>query len=275
MMRIRIQEYNCEEEDNMQKFLYNRKFWIAVITLFVGIISIFLYENLSLFISKWFDTLKITIGIVGLVTTLFNHWKKFNLFITRIWIILTNSSSIWNVSSNFEGNFNESDFKAVIKKLRQEEMVTDYFEISATVIRLSVNGLNYMVEYTDIESSDGTDTKGKLYCKIIDFNSSYDHSIKIMEEEIIPCLRIIENQCQADEKTFTFKISFDGKNPFIKLITKNINEKSIDDLWYSTHEKTKVGRRDVKITKQSIECTTSDITDFQKSSLNYITLVGG
>ncbi|WP_067728863.1 hypothetical protein [Oceanobacillus damuensis] len=258
----------------MQRILYNRKFWLPVIVLLISLISIFLYRNIGTIASNWFDTLKITIGVIGLVTTLFNYWKKFNLFVTKIWIILTNSTAIWNVSSNFEGEFDKENFKRAINEIRKGNQVSDYFEVSETMVKLTVNGLNYNFEYVDIENDEGTGVIGKVYCNIVDFNSSYDYSIKAFGENIIPYFSIIEKNLRPDVTTFNFKIKFRGKNPFIRLITKNVDLKTISSLWYSIQETTTAGKRNIKITDKSIECTTSNITDFQNSSINFISLVG-
>lgn len=258
----------------MSKFLYNRKFWFFVITLLIIIFTVFVVKNIETFKSNWFDTVKILFGVIGLLTTLYNYWNKFNLFITRIWIILTNSTSIWNVSASFEGQFNEEILTTIYKKIREKAPVSDYYSINDKIFKITVNGLNYTFEYQDIENEELTETKGKLLCRITDFNSSYDYSIKIFEENIIPYFRIIENESRPEDKIFSFKISFKGKNPFIKLIAKNVNLKNVNSLWYTYHEDTKVGRRDVKVTSKSLECTTTDITDFQSSSINFISLVG-
>lgn len=259
----------------MKKILYSRKFWIPLILLFTGFIAIVLYKHHKYFITNWFDTLTITFGFVGLLTTLYTYWNKFNLFITRVWIILSNSTAIWNVTANYQGNFSIEEYNKIIEHFRTHKDVTDFDYRSNTLVKVNMNGLNYIFEYVDLSSSDWENgLKGEINCYITDFSSSYDYSIKILDDDIIPNLRLIENMSKADEKKFNFKIYFNNKNPFIKLIVQNVNEKSINDIWYSKIEETKVGRRDVKITKNSIECTTTDITDFQKSSINYISLVG-
>lgn len=255
----------------MKRILYSRKFWTPLILLTTSLIAILIYNNRTVLIYNWFETLSMTIGIIGLVSTLYNHWKKFNLFVTRLWIIFSNSSAIWNVSANFEGSFSIDEYNKIIEKFRTHDNVTDFYQRSNTVTQITLNGLNYIFEYVELYSPE---LDNEINCYITDFNSSYDHSIKILERDIIPHFRIIENISKAEDKKFHFKISFKNKNPFIKLIAQNVNEKSINNIWYSMHENTKVGKRDVKITKKSIECTTTDITDFQQSSINYMSLVG-
>lgn len=258
----------------MSKILYKRNFWFLVIASLIIFSTIIVYKNLDTIISNPLDTLKYAFGIAGILTTLFNYWKRFNLFITRIWIILTNSSAIWNISANFEGSFDESILSSVYKKLREKNEVRDYIQVNNSTFRVTMNGLNYVFEYVDIENEDLTETKGKLLCRITDFNSSYDNSIDIFSENIIPTLRFVENESHATEKMFSFKISFKGKNPFVNLIAKNIDKKKVHSLWYNFKEETKVGRKDIKVTEKSLECTTTDITDFQLSSMNFIALVG-
>lgn len=258
----------------MQRLLYSRKLWFTVIALIISVTSILIYNNFSFLLDNWFDTLTILFGLLGILSTMYHYWRKFNLLITKLWVILSNSSSIWNVSANFEGDFNEQEFRETIEKLRKKGNVSDYIEVSDSVIRIVIDGLNYLFEYVEVETENGIDTKGKLLCTISDFTSPYDNSIKILEDSIIPYFRIIENHCYPNDKTFNFKVSFKEKNPFIKLIVKNVDINSINNLWYSINEETKVGKKSVKITKKSIECTTSDITDFQNSSTNYISLVG-
>lgn len=260
----------------MKKIFYTRKFWIPLIVLLISIVSIVLYNIREVLINNWFETINIVVGIVGLITTLFNYWNKFNLFFTRLWIIITNNSSIWNVSANFEGEFNETDFKKVIYKLKTMNIpISDFFEVNSKYIRMNINGLNYTFEYIDVYDSEEGLNHGKIHCRIIDFNSSYDHSIKIFEQDIIPYLGIFETSLKPEKSNFTFKISFDGKNPFLRLITKNLDTKVINSLWYSAQEKTTTGVRDIRISEKSIECTTSNIIDFQSSSVNFISLVGG
>lgn len=258
----------------MNRILYSRKLWLPVIVLLTGLISVLLYINYETIIYNWWESLNLIVAVIGIGTTLFNYWKRFNIFFTRIFIILTNSTSIWNVSSNFEGDFNWQDFNNFIDKMRVSDSVSEYFEVSDTVIKMSIEGLNYTFEYVDIENDEGTDTRGKLYCRINDFNSSYDYSIKIMEETIIPNFSNAEKSLRPDNTTFNFKISFKGKNPFIRLITKNVNSNTVSSLWYTFQEETVAGKRSVRVTDKAIECTTSNLTDFQRSSTNFISLVG-
>lgn len=258
----------------MVKILYNRKFWFLVITSLIILLTLFVYKNLDTFISNWFDTVKMLLGIAGLISTLYNYWKKFNLFVTRVWIILSNSTSIWNVTASFEGQFDEKILKKLYRIIREKENVANYDYVNDKTFKITINGLNYIFEYQDIENEELTGTKGKLLCRITDFVSSYDYSIKIFEDNIIPLFRIVENESRPEDQSFNFKISFNGKNPFIKLITKNVDTKNVHGFWYSYHEDTKVGRRDVKVTSDTLECTTTDITDFQYSSINFISLVG-
>lgn len=258
----------------MRRILYSRKFWLTILVLLVSVISILIYVNIKIIMNHWFDVLKLSIGVVGIITTLFNYWTKFNLFITRVWIILTNSSSIWNVSSNFEGDFGESKFAEIMDGLRRMDSVTDFFEISDTYVKLNINGLQYSFEYSTVHNENGIDTQGKIYCYISDFNSSYSHSITLFEDVIVPYFGRIEGELPTNHTSYTFKISFNGKNPFVRMITKNINSKTLSNLWYTLDEQTTVGKRNVKISHKSVECTTNNITDFQKSSTNFISLVG-
>lgn len=258
----------------MQKILYSRKLWFSIILLVISFTSILVYSNISFLLNNWFDTLTILFGFIGIISTAYHHWSKFNLLLTKLWVILSNSSSIWNVSANFEGEFDEESFRQMIEELRKKGNVSEFITISDTVVRIVIDGLNYLFEYVDIESENGIDTRGKILCTISDFTSTYDSSISILEDSIIPYFRIIENNCQPSDKIFNFKVEFKEKNPFINLIVKNVDVKSINNLWYSINEETKVGKRSIKISKKAIECTTSDITDFQKSSTNYISLVG-
>lgn len=259
---------------SLKRILYSRKFWLPLIALSISLISILLYINIELILSDWFNSLQLAIGFIGIITTLFNYWRNFNLFVTKIWIILTNSTAIWNVSSNYEGDFSKTEFNNMIKDIKSKNSVTDYYEVTDTVVRFNINGLNYSLEYTDIENGDGTDVKGKVFCYLSDFNSSYDYSIKILEQSIIPYFDIIEKKLRPDSTSFNFKISFNGKNPFIRLITKNVHYKTVHSLWYTFNEETTSGKRNIKISDKSIECTTSSIIDFQRSSLKFISLVG-
>lgn len=259
----------------MKKILYSRKFWTPLILAITGFIAIVLYKHYEFLLINWFDTLTISFGLIGLLSTLYTYWKKFNLFVTRLWIILSNSSAIWNVTANYQGDFSIDQYRKIIEHFRTHKDVTEFDIRSNTITRMNLNGINYVFEYVDISDSNfANEMMGEINCYITDFNSSYDHSMQILDNDIIPNLRLIENISKANEKKFSFKVSFKNKNPFIKLIVQNVNQKSINDIWYSIREETKVGRRDVKITKRSIECTTTDITDFQKSSMNYISLVG-
>lgn len=257
----------------MKRILYSRKFWVPLILLITGLLSIVLYKYHKILIKNWFDTLSITFGLVGMISTMFTYWRKFNLFITRLWIILSNSSAIWNISANFQGDLSISDFHKIVNKLKNNKNVLYFQQRSNNMAQMNIDGLHYTLEYVELSTWDDRNC-GEINCFIEDFNSSYDYSIKILEENIIPYLRLIENFSKVDNKMFNFKISFKNRNPFIKLIAQNVNEKSINDIWYSLREETKVGKRDVRISKKSIECTTTDITDFQRSSINFISLVG-
>ena len=59
------------------------------------------------------------------------------------------------------------------------------------------------------------------------------------------------------------------------MITRKVDSKLIHTLWFTQSEETKLGRKDVLITEKSIKCTTTDISDFQNSSIDYISLIGG
>ncbi len=256
------------------KLLYSRRVWFAVLLVLISTMSILLYNYFSVLIDNWFDTLKYAIAIVGLLATLYTYWRKFNLFITRVRIILFNSSSKWNVQSVLEGNFNNSIQNKIKQNLLSLENATSFNLINDKAFSINIDGLHYIFDFVEVADEELLDTHGKIICRIDDFYCSYDKSIDIFQDKITPLFRTLEKETNAKKCAFTFKIHFNGQNPFLSLIAKNINPKNIHHLWYSYDDKTKQGRKSVKVTERVLECTTTDITDFQRSSVNFISLVG-
>lgn len=256
------------------KLFYSRRLWFSIVFMLIAIVAILLYINIELLLRNWFETLKYLFGIAGLITTLYTYWKKFNLLITRIRIILLNSSSKWNVTANFEGDFNSSVQMKIKHKLLEIEGSNSFNFINDKSFSININGLQYVFDYVDEYIEELTDTQGTLICRINDFYCSYDKSIEIFQKRITPILRSIEHEVRPERSKFTFKVQFNGNNPFISLIAKNIDSKKVNSLWYSFNDSTVQGSRNIKITERALECTTTDITDFQSSSVNFISLVG-
>lgn len=256
------------------KLFYRRGFWFTVLIIIISALSIFLYTNLSYLLKHWLDTLKYLFAIVGLITTLYNHWKKFNLLINRIRIILFNSGSKWNVQSIFTGEFSEEIQNKVKDKLAENKKVKNINILNNKSFSFNLEGLHFIFDYVDEYDSDLLETKGRLICRINDFYCSYDKSIDIFQEIVTPVFRTIEKETKPENTLYKFSISFKGNNPFLNMVAKNIDVKKIHSLWYDFNEETVNGKRTVKVSEKSLECTTSDITDFQNSSAKFITLVG-
>jgi hypothetical protein len=256
------------------KLFYSRRLWFFILFSLVAVFSILLFNYRQTLINNWLDTLKYTFGIVGLIATIYNHWKKFNLLVTRIKIILFNSSSKWNVQSVIEGNFDESIQKKVRNKLIEFNNSSRINILNDKLFSINIDGLHFTFDYVDVYTDDFSDTNGKLVCRVDDFYCAYDQSIDIFQKKLVPIFRSIEKETSSLNNIYTFKIHFEGRNPFLSLIAKNIDSNKVHDLWYRySHENNDI-KRDVKVTKNVLECTTNDITDLQYSSTNFISLVG-
>lgn len=264
---------NSREGVPLVNFFYSRRLWFTVLILIVGLASVLLYSNWRILLSNWLDTLKYTFAIVGLISTLYNYWNKFNTFITRIKIILFNSSSKWSAQTSYKGEFDDSILNKVRAKLLQIEGSSSFNFVNNHMFTINIEGIHFQFDYIDREDDDGNEF-GKLVCKIDDFYCSYDQSIKIFQNQLTPIFRMIEKETNSKDNLYTFKIKFKGKNPFLSLITKNVDTRKINSLWYNMDYDTKNGKKSVKVTDASIECTTNDITDFQNASINFISLVG-
>src|SRR5690625_3697267 len=118
----------------MKRILYSRKFWTPLILFITGLLAIVLYKHYAFLLNNWFETLTISFGLIGVLTTIYTYWRRFNLFITRLWLILSNSSAIWNVSANFQGSFTVQNYNKIIDEFRKHEDVTDFDYRSNTIV---------------------------------------------------------------------------------------------------------------------------------------------
>ncbi|MED3672098.1 MULTISPECIES: hypothetical protein [Bacillus] len=256
------------------KFFYSRRLWFTVLFLIIGTISVLLFNNWKVLITNWFDTLKYAFAILGLISTMYNYWKKFNIFVTRVKIILFNSSSKLSAKSIYEGDFNHTIQQKIKNKLQKFEGASSFNAVNNKMFTINIDGLHLQFDYVEQEDFDETGTSGRLICKVDDFYCSYDKSIDIFQNKLTPIFRTIEKETNAKENKYSFKLSFKGKNPFVSLIAKNVDVKKVHNLWYNYDHDTIHGKRTVKVTDKSLECTTNDITDFQNSGINFISLVG-
>lgn len=258
----------------MNKLYYNRKFLFTIVTFGISFVSVIIYANISVIIENWFDSLKMALGVIGLIATLYNHWKKFNLLVTRIGIILFNSNTTWNVTATFDGEFDSKIQEKICAIVREHDSKMYREVVNDRCFRILTNGLLMQFDYTDIYTEDGDETQGHLVVQIKDFHASYEGAISALENKIIPVLSLIDKNVRSNSSFFKFKISFGKKNPFIGLAVKNVSEAKIDDFWYSYEKNNGFIKRTVKIRKQSIECSTNSLSDFQTSSINFLSLVG-
>ncbi|MCK1986251.1 MULTISPECIES: hypothetical protein [Peribacillus] len=255
------------------KLIYSRRLWFTVSAILIATIAILIYQYFHSLVKNWFDVFKYGFGIAGLISTLYNYWSKFNIFINRVKIILLNSSSKWNVHTEFEGDFNSNIQQKIKEKMLENKNSGSFNLINDRAFSLNIDGLRFVFDYIDIYDEE-TDVKGKVVCRVDDFYCSYDKSLDIFQNRLTPIFRSIERELKPDSSKFTFKISFQGKNPFISMIAKNIDSKKVHRLWYSYSQETIQGKKNITISEKALECTTNDITEFQTASVNFISLVG-
>ena len=254
----------------MKRILYNRLFIMAVLFIVAVAISVWFVQNVDFIKENWNKFIDYGFAIASSIGLLVSFSNKFNIFIAKLWVILINGSSIWTVMSEFKGNVTITDYNKIIKELKQRNEVTKITPITQTALNLNMDGLHYELEFVEDYIDD--EAEGKIICSVQDFTTSYDNSIRLLEKSIIPNIKIIEKNLGQVEEQFTFTIKFKGKNPFVRMITRKVDSKLIHTLWFTQSEETKLGRKDVLITEKSIKCTTTDISDFQNSSIDYISL---
>lgn len=201
------------KECSFYEIFYSRRLWFTVLFLIIGTISVLLFNNWKVLITNWFDTLKYAFAILGLISTMYNYWKKFNIFVTRVKIILFNSSSKLSAKSIYEGDFNHTIQQKIKNKLQKFEGASSFNAVNNKMFTINIDGLHLQFDYVEQEDFDETGTSGRLICKVDDFYCSYDKSIDIFQNKLTPIFRTIEKETNAKENKYSFKLSFKGKNP--------------------------------------------------------------
>ncbi|MFK3938954.1 hypothetical protein ACI2JA_15750 [Alkalihalobacillus sp. NPDC078783] len=257
------------------KIMYSQKFWISTLLLTVVVISILVYNSFSFILSNWFTFLNLTLGVLGTVATLYNYWRKFNLWVNKIIIILRNSNSTWNIIANYVGSFDESVIREIKRNFDAIDEVDEIEIVSDKTFRIYLNGLPLYFSYSDMEDANG-DLKGNLTVRIRDFHASYEKATSLLNETIVPILDRVKEITGAKntDNTYKFTISFGEKNPFVGLAVKNVDMKTISNFSYSYNRPVTFGTSSVTISNKSIICVTNSLRDFQNSSVNFLTLVG-
>ncbi|APQ59804.1 hypothetical protein PPOLYM_02571 [Paenibacillus polymyxa] len=258
----------------MKKWYYSRKFLFSFAALLTSVIAVSVYNNLNHILSNFLDFLKYGFGILGILTTLYNYYHKFHLFISRLKIIFLNSNATWNVSSVFDGNFDESILIKIKKKIEDIDGKAEFVMVDNNTIQAFSKGLNVFFDYATIYDADEDEHRGHLVLRIRDYNASYSLAMETLDEKIIPLMTLITQETKPEDSKYIFKIDFGKSNPFMGLAVKNIDKASIVDFSFMYNESKGISKRNVKVGKKGIECTTTTLSDFQTASGNFLSLVG-
>lgn len=249
----------------------NRNAVLVLIAVAISVTSILLYANRQVLIDNYETTFAVASVIIGAISSAYNFSNRFYVLITKLWVIMINGSARWSVTTVQEGNIDFEKFNSLISLINSDSKVRSYNKLSDNTIEMSLEGINYKFSFSEI----GENLEGQVYIEVKEFISSYDNSIKVLDDEIIPLFKLIENHLKANSHTYNFKIRFKNKNPFVRIVMRNVALDKSFSVSFRQSERTRVGRQDLQLTEDSISCTTTDFSDFQKSSTNYISLIGG
>jgi len=258
----------------MKKWYYSRKFLFISAILLISVSAILIFNYRDAIKANFVDVLKYGFGILGILTTLYNYYHKFHLFVTRLKIIFLNSNSTWNVNATFEGSFNEGILKKIEKKLEDTEEKVEFVYINNNSFQAFSKGLTITFDYSSYYNSDEDDINGNLTVRVRDYNASYNLAMETLDEKIIPLLALITQETKPDNTKYTFKIEFAKTNPFLGLAVKNIDKASLVDFSFRYNKDKGVSKRHVNVSKKGLECTTTTLSDFQIASGNFLALVG-
>ena len=258
----------------MKKWYYNRFFLFSVIALLMSSISITIYANWNYLMSHIFDVLKYAFGIIGIISTLYNYYRKFHLFITRIKIVLLNNDATWNTSAVFDGEFDEEIQRKIKNKIDEFDEKSEIQVIDNHTFQVFSRGLTLYFEYSDVYNSDEDKHHGHLVMRVRDYHASYSNALDTLDAKIVPLLTMLEKEARPNESKYSFRIEFGENNPFMGLVVKHIDKASIEDFSFSYNKSVGLNKRFVRVNKKGIECTTNTLTDFQSASGNFLVLVG-
>lgn len=146
--------------------------------------------------------------MLGIITTLYNYYHKFYLFISRVRIILLNSNSTWNVNATYDGEFNEEIVLQLKQKILKTFPKAEIFEISKTAFQAYTLGLTIYIEYVDVEDNEWEELKGHLFLRVRDYNASYSLAMETLDEKIIPILTMVEHKTRPTNSMYNFKVEF-------------------------------------------------------------------
>lgn len=258
----------------MRKWYYNRSFLFTVTFIAISVIAVLTYENLNYITTHFIEFLKYGFGIAGILTTLYNYYHKFHLLISKLRVIMFNSNATWNVNATFEGGFSEEVLNTIQFKLLEMEQESEIVVIDNKKVQVFSKGLTIYLEFTDFIDSDNDDIKGHLLVRVRDYNASYSLAMETLDDKIIPLMALVSEVTKSDDTKYSFKISFGKNNPFMGLVVKNIDKASLVDFSFAYNKTKGISKRNVKVSRKGIECTTTTLSDFQIASGNFLALVG-
>jgi hypothetical protein len=191
---------------------------------------------------------------------LYNKWEWFYLKIQKMRCIIYNPDTLWNMTVRYKVKLNKDKLIKLQNVILSGKIAKDpkFIQLTSGDWELRSGGMILQLFVQEDE----------LEIHLIDLPTTYNKSLNLLENELVPLLESIETAIHAESKTYFLKVSFDGINPYFGLYVNKLPRNAVMDF----DVKFVVNDNKVEVSKKSITIKTNEKSKLSNISREYLTL---
>jgi hypothetical protein len=209
--------------------------------------------------------LEATGWLLFLVKIAYERFERFYMLIQHVRYWLFNEETHWDISAEYITDL--SSCPELLTSIEQA-FIADYPRVK--VKRITPDSLDLRVGPINLELRLHVDSNGtsKLRVDLLDMLLSYRGTMRMLDQELMPMLQLIEKQARSGGYRYWLAVKFLSSNPYYGLYLKRLSADRIIRMNAEIKDRQGV----IQVTQERIRISADCLTSLRRLSLSYLTL---
>lgn len=247
--------------------------YVAFWAKFVGV-YVFVGVGLLLLVGiSWRTAIEFVVLMVPAVPYIVRQYPRLYLKLRELKYWISNSSTTWDLSLRFRGDFNPDDIEALVRNLLSRRgpagSVSTLREESAHRWILSYQrnlplevSVSRPAENAYISDYDGWE----LHVGLLPIPIGYRESQRVLEQDLIPLLEWIKDQTRANWGSYSLRVHFSDGNPFFGLYVERLSLDLVDTFQFEFRLPDTREESYVRVVEDEMSVTSSTVQGLRRAA---------
>jgi len=243
-------------------------FWVKVGATYL-VLAIGLVISFGL---DWRTGLELVILLLGFLPPIIRHVPRLYLLLARIKYFITNQETIWRLSLEFYGTFDNARVEEVVHEVMQEDPGQNSLLQSEGNVYVFRYRRTFTIEITLDDPGLGVPSAAgepgqRLAVTVMDQRVSYRSSKRMIERTLVPFFEWLWNEFGAERGKYTMNVAFEGPNPFFGLYIQQMSLDRVREFTFVFTVPTANAGDYVRVEKGDMTVVSSTLEGFRQAAM--------